>query len=470
MAGFSAGDFEVQEDRRSDIGAVPTPTPKANSAAALSSVASAFGTASQGIGVLGQMERREQASEREQARLSRQQEMDALKASDREFSNRYALGLDTIAQGHLSGQLNDTQRASAVIKLKRQLISEGANSKDLLDIEAKTLKTISGKALAESSFQDQVEDKENELYLNNPNFFLGADATPEQHEEQKDEMFRSMAEDKLLMEEKRKADRAVARSQLGSAEREEKEREAEEVQIKLINKSLGEFPERAATRIKSLHDTYVRERAELGEATARNNFQVAADKFFLEAEMTANDAASRTKSGIPIQKQAFMDTVTGIKEHVMANLGDARITETMTKIVAEQKAKVSYSLAMKSSDSVLFSVSKDLFGPQALVNFDGLANRVKADLNNMVVTSQTREFGGPPPNIEVGSEAEEAAFTLMTDNLKAFKDGKFQGDPESLERLVSAQLAHTAASMPNLNRKEINKLIEPSSNAFTSSS
>jgi hypothetical protein len=157
----------------------------------------------------------------------------------------------------------------------------------------------------------------------------------------------------------------------------------------------------------------------------------------------------------------------------MANLGDARITETMTKIVAEQKAKVSYSLAMKSSDSVLFSVSKDLFGPQALVNFDGLANRVKADLNNMVVTSQTREFGGPPPNIEVGSEAEEAAFTLMTDNLKAFKDGKFQGDPESLERLVSAQLAHTAASMPNLNHKEINKLIEPFStpefSAFVSS-
>jgi len=406
-----AGEFghKPAERQLSDIEAVQQGVQDTSGATKMSAFAGALSTASQATGVAGNMERRSQALDKEARREARLVAREEAAELDEEYSNRYTYALDKMSHAVSSGQMSDAQARTFLTSTKRELISMGASADKLMATESKSLKTLSGKALAEGSKLDQLEDKEWDDYVASK-FTLSSSATMDEHRDQMIIMQKSQAEDLRLKAEQREVAFKKLIKDRSKAQREADERQADKLSTDGINKGLTDFMETAPQRFRAIGDTYQEERATIGEPAARANAEAAVQTFVTQSMIGANQLASTHKTGAKVQLEMFTDTVDSLQAQFLDNIGDVRLSAKLKQVQDEQKLKTSFALLNTSENTETFAAVKDLFGPNALVLFPSLGENAKADVNQFVVDSAKRKAGGPPPKLEVGSESEEVAF------------------------------------------------------------
>jgi len=442
---FNASNYGVAEGQYNPVVGVQAPVQDNSDAMAISSIASGVDQLGESAFAIKGAHDRQRVSELE-AETTRMSSA----FSDRTNKIAYA-----VSSGEKTQEWADVQMGLARDEARKQ----GLSAADLEKAEIRSLKTLHGRALLEKSKQEQLEDVEWTQYVNSE-WALPSDASLKEHKSRIAEQMESEGKDLQLAARKRAVELKRADKDLSTFEKEQADSEAEELAVEEINHELTTFTSTAPKMFIEIGKAYQQERLTIGEPAARANAERAVEAYELQVLVRANQSASKSKTGAPIQLERLTDTVTRYKSQLLDNLGDARLAKKVTEIQAEQKALTSFAILNSSEDAKVYSVAKDIFGPEAALTFTGLRERAATGVNKFVIESAKREIGGPTLSLEVGSEEEAALFKLMEGNLKAFSEGTYEGSLESLDKGVSGQLAHLAHNIPNMQTGQVNQMLK----------
>lgn len=441
---MGTNNFEQYQDRRqySDITAVQSPVQDTSSATALSAIAGGIEGVGKSAFSLYDTYRRQEAKDQKLA----------LEARDTEFSNRYNYAIDKMSFALESGEYTDLQAKTFLTSVKRELISMGADVDKLMATEAASLKTLSGKALAEGSKEKQLEDKEWETYIAS-DWALSSDATMEQHEKQLLRMHKSNARDLELATKKREAELGLIDKAGTKEEREYNKEVKKQTSIDEVNNKLDKFIHTFPNKLIGVAKQYQEEVGSLGEAQARANAEKAVQTLTTQATVAANQEASKVEGGVPAQMEVFNETVDLLKGQFLDNIGSTRLAAKITEVQKEQEVKTQFAVYNSSESIQVLKATNDML-THAMVHLGNQALDAYKSINGMFVANAKRNPGDAPATEEVGSKAQKATFKTYSDAVKAYNNGAYEGDPASLDQQISGQLAYVAANLPKLSHSQ----------------
>lgn len=436
------GQYGVQEGQYSAVTAVQSPVEDTSSATALSTIAGGIEGVGKSAFSMYDTYKKQEAKDQKLA----------LKARDTEFSNRYNYAIDKMSYALQSGEYTDLQAQTFLTSVKRELVSMGADVDKLMATEAASLKTLSGKALAEGSKEKQLEDKEWETYISS-DWALSSDATMEQHEAQIIRMHKSNARDLELAARKREAELGLIKKAGTKEEREYAKEVKKQVTIDEVNNKLDKFVQTFPNALMNVAQQYQGEVGTLGEAQARANVEKAVQTLTTQATVAANQEAARVEGGVPAQIGVFNETVDLLKKQFLDNLGSTRLSAKITEVQKEQEVKTQFAVYNSSESIQVLKATNDML-PHAMVHLGNQALDAYKSINTMFVTNAKRNPGDPPASEEVGSKAQKATFKTYSDAVKSYNNGTYEGDPTALEQQISGQLAYVAENLPRLTHSQ----------------
>jgi len=164
------------------------------------------------------------------------------------------------------------------------------------------------------------------------------------------------------------------------------------------------------------------------------------------------------EGGLPVQKAAYIDMLER-RSGFLDNLGDAKLVEKMGEVELEEQAKLKIAL-LNQENTRLSKVVTETWGPQSLVYFDQINRKAGTALNNFNVEAMTRESGDEVVSLGKDSESLEESRKVLELNVSDFLEGKHEGDPKDLDKLVSAHIARVSQDFKTLSPKEIDKSLK----------
>lgn len=449
--GFNADEFKTQERQLSDIESVQAPVQDNSEAESISaftrSVQSMTGLVSQ-VGSAVRHSRAETAAEAKAA----------AEAQDIEYSNRYDAAIEKMSAAVGSEQMSSRQAQVYLKQAKDELINLGASADALNTSEVKSLKTLSGKALAEGSLEERRQRAEEKEYQGSK--WFNASYTEEEHNAAKFKMNTSQARELSLAAKKREAEFESVQAGRDEVKRKVADQKIEDIKIEAINNLLEESPTTLTNETSRIMAKYAEEVETLGEPTARVNAERSAKLFFNGSRRAGDQLSAETRDGIPVQNDAYKRTVTEYEEVFLANLGEVNLSEKMSEVLAEQQIKTKVALYNSSASIRVNNAVTDLLGPNAANYMGELTTLAATDANDFAVATIKRELGDNPPPLVVGSEAAEAVYAQLADNLAASANGTFKGETATLKKNVSGHLAHMADNMDKLSTKEVDGMLK----------
>ena len=449
--GFNANEFKTQERQLSDVESVQAPVQDSAvtrpDSAFISSAQAITGIASQ-VGSIAQREKVQTVADAKAA----------AKAQDIEYKNRYDKAIEKMAAAVGSDQITSQQAKVYLGKAKDELINLGASADSLNTTELKSLKTLTGKALAEGTLEERRQEAEEKEYQGSK--WFNASYTPEEHEAAKFKMNSSQARELALAAKKREAEFESVQAGRDEVKRKAADQKIEDIKIEAINNLLEESPTTLTNETSRIEAKYAEEVETLGEPAARVNAERSAKLFFNGSRRAGDQLSAETRDGIPVQNDAYKRTVTEYEEVFLANLGNANLSEKMSEVLAEQQVKTKVALYNSSASIRVNNAVTDLLGPNAANYMGELTNLAATDANNFAVATIERELGDNPPPLVVGSEAAEAVYAQLADNLAASANGTYKGDPATLKKNVSGYLAHMTDNMEKLSTKEVDGMLK----------
>lgn len=465
MAG-EFGQFKAPERQLSDIESVQAPVQDDSSAAALSSIAQ--GVQSAGSAFTSIASSYQRASAKEAKRLAEEQDI--------EYSNRYDYALEKMSAAIDSGEMNSIQARTFLRKTKQELVSMGASADKLNQTEAKTLKTLSGKSLAEGTEEERAQAAFEKQYVDskffNPNF------TEDEHEAAKALLVRDNS-DKLAYDAEIRA-YTLEEKQAKRDERAIKNanRKIEEANRREVNRILVNYPVTINNELARLEASYQENMSAPGanpaEVTANYRRQV--ENFFNSQEGQVRRISQESKDGLPVQSESALKTLSSYKDTALRYIGTDQYNKEMASLKEKLQVTVDYDVLNSSKSIQVAGSANRLLGQGAQYLREVFTDAAK-ELNDFTVKALEREDGGPGPIIEENTESAEALDKVLGSNLENFGKVDGLGQPmvlvEDLKPMVSGVLAYTTDSLGRVDMKTadlvVKRLADPNLGKFISS-
>jgi hypothetical protein len=446
MAGFNAGQYSTGERGYSDVESVQAPVVEnkvVEGAALLDGINSA-------VNVGASIATTYKANARAEALATE-------KEAKKSFSNQYDTSIRKYAGLVASGAMTQAQSNVYLQKDKDSLLTQGASADDLTSTELQTVKTLAGRALIEGSQEEQAQKIFDESY--NKSSYWTPNQTPIQRQigmanmkrDEQDAQSRATNMSKLALE--------AAQFEKGSNEYKAKQQEIKGEQMDYVNKLLAQTPVNASNEQQRLVAEYTANLQEMPESEARVLLENKWKGFVRTSTRTADQFAAKVEGGLPVQRKAYVDSLTAISDSFLESLGDGQVVAMDEKLLKESQGKLKVVMMNSSEDANKLQVVTDTFGPQAAVYFQGLTGKVATDFNDFNVDAMTRKDGDPAPSFGRNKETIEAARDTLSLNINDFLDGKHKGDPKNLEKLFSGHIARVSEDFKTMTTKEIDKSI-----------
>jgi len=437
---FDASKFEVGDGQYSDVVGVQAPVEKRFVGQDIQGITSALGAGYSAFTAADKAAKRAEAKEKAVG-----------------FSNRYDAELEKYSSLVSSGQMTKLQADTYLNDFKRQLVNEGASADELNQTEIAALKTISGKALLEGSAQEREEKKFEEMFMASE--YSNPYHTPEQREEAKMRMFYDRNSAALRAQERDIATLKKLKLEVGSAEYKAAEEEETRIQIDALNNMLANSPTLVTNTQAKILSQYEEDRVRLGEAQARINAENSWNQFANTSIRSAQLASNQVKGGLPVQRDAYTGMIERRGKQFLENLGDTKLLATLEEIEKEDQARVRLAILNQPNvrDSVVVS---DMYpGQQSLTFFHGLNEGAATSINNFSVDAANRNPGDRAPRFDRGKNTPAEARKALEASIKDFLDGN-GGNPENLDKLVSAHLARLSEDFKELEGSEIDAALK----------
>jgi len=464
MAG-EFGQFKAPESQLSDIESVQAPVQDDSSAAALSSIAQ--GVQSAGSAFTSIASSHQRASAKEAKRLAEEQDI--------EYSNRYDYALEKMSAAIDSGEMNSIQARTFLRKTKQELVSMGASADKLNQTEAKTLKTLSGKALAEGTEEERRQIAFEKQYVDsnffNPNF------TEDEHEAAKALLVRDNAAKTSYDAEVRAYSLEEKQAKRDERAIKNANRKIEEANRREVNRILVNYPVTINNELARLEASYQENMSAPGanpaEVTANYRRQV--ENFFNSHAGQIRRISQESKDGLPVQSESALKTLSSYKDTALKYIGTDQYNKEMAGLKEKLQVTVDYDV-LNSSKRIQVADSANRLLGQGAQHLRGVFTDAGKELNDFIVKALEREDGGPGPIIEENTESAEALDKVLGSNLENFGKVDGLGQPmvlvEDLKPMVSGLLAYTSDSLGRVDMKTadlvLKRLTDPNLGKFIS--
>lgn len=438
---FDASKFGVQERGLSDIESVQAPVQDNSKAMAMQGVA-------QGVGdFVGSAFSIKEGYQKQEAA-----------AASTRFSNEYDSAIEKYSAAVSSGDMTRLQADTYLGQVKAGLVNQGAIANDLNKTEIAALKTLSGKALLEGSAEEREEKRAEDLY-NNSNYF-NPYYSDEEKEAAKSKMFSDMNQRAADASEIDRLSLEAKRYEKGTNDYKKSQRNLREKQIDVLNTALTGAPALVSNEQASITAQYESDKEEFGEAQARLNAENSWNTFKNPLIRSAELGANQVEGGLPVQKAAYIDMLER-RSGFLDNLGDAKLVEKEKAVQAEEEARMKIAIINQSENTKTLKAVTDGFGgPQALAYTGELTRKAFTDINEGHVEASMRAPGDPAPFFGRSKETLEEARKVMGLSVSDFLDGKYEGDPKNLDKLVSGHIARVSQDFKTLSTKEIDESLK----------
>jgi len=464
MAG-EFGQFKAPESQLSDIESVQAPVQDDSSAAALSSIAQ--GVQSTGSAFTSIASSYQRASAKEAKRLAEEQDI--------EYSNRYDYALEKMSAAIDSGEMNSIQARTFLRKTKQELVSMGASADKLNQTEAKTLKTLSGKSLAEGTEEERRQIAFEKQYVDsnffNPNF------TEDEHEAAKALLVRDNAAKTSYDAEVRAYSLEEKQAKRDERAIKNANRKIEEANRREVNRILVNYPVTINNELARLEASYQENMSAPGanpaEVTANYRRQV--ENFFNSHAGQIRRISQESKDGLPVQSESALKTLSSYKDTALKYIGTDQYNKEMAGLKEKLQVTVDYDV-LNSSKRIQVADSANRLLGQGAQHLRGVFTDAGKELNDFIVKALEREDGGPGPIIEENTESAEALDKVLGSNLENFGKVDGLGQPmvlvEDLKPMVSGLLAYTSDSLGRVDMKTadlvLKRLTDPNLGKFIS--
>jgi hypothetical protein len=436
---FDASKFGVQERQLSDVEAVQAPVQDNSKAMAMSGIAQSVGD------FVGSAFSIKEGYQKQEAAAARTR-----------FGNEYDSAIEKYSGAVSSGEMTRLQADTYLGQVKADLVTQGASADDLNKTEIAALKTLSGRALLEGSAEERAEKKAEEIY-NNSNYF-NPYHSEEEKEAAKAKLFSDMNQKAADDSEIDRLSLEAKRYEKGTNDYKKAQRNLKEKQIGILNTALTGAPALVSNEQATIVAQYESDKVEFGEAQARLNAENSWNTFKNPLIRSAELAANKIEGGLPVQKAAYIDMLER-RSGFLDGLGDANLVKKMREVEAEEQAKLQIAL-LNQEHTRVSKVVTDTWGPQSLVYFDQMNSKAATSLNNFNVEAMTRDEGDEVVSLGRDKESLEEARKVLELNVSDFLEGKHEGDPKNLDKLVSAHLARVSQDFKTLSDKEIDKSLK----------
>lgn len=445
MPGFSAGQFGVGERAFSDVEEVQAPVVDKSSLVE----GEAY---TQGVMALGEDIFNGVAAYQQSSRLAATAKA---KEDEKSFGNQYDQSIRKFSTLVSSGQISQDQATVYLGREKDRLLNMGASADDLTSTELQTTKTLAGRALVEGSREEQAQKALDKKY-DGSSYFV-----PNQSPEERQLGMVQMREDELDAEarsiEMSRLSLESARLDKGSKEYTGKQREIKEKQMEYVNKLLSQAPINASNEQKRLVADYEANLQKMSESEARVVLENKWKGYVRSSTRTADQFAARVEGGLPVQRTAYVDTLTAISDSFLESIGQGQVVAMEEKLLKEKQGRLKVAILNSSEDVQKLQVVTDILGPGAAAYFQGLTSKAATHLNDFNVDVMTREEGDPAPSFGKDKQTLEDARTTLTLTISDFLDGKHKGDPKNLEKLFSGHVARVSEDFKTMTSKEMDK-------------
>ncbi len=433
-----SGEFDqyaAAEPRLSDRVGVQQGVGDSSSATRMSAFAGIAQPASQAMGLYGEYERG-------QEREAKEQDAQARATQKMAFSNEYSQLIDTVSAGKESGQLSDTQVRAALTRAKRDLISRGASADDLMSTEIKSLKTVAGMALTEETPEEVAEKKRYADFAGSKYWEYGA--SKEKQDQNRRAYEKARVKNKGMDLELEEAQLAMARKQMSEAERATAENNLIKAQRNKIQGVLKDYPLTFYNELQGIRQEVASVRETQGDGAASALLKQKVNEVRDTHLNNISNIAAQTATGLPAQHGLATETINRLAESVLTYEGSG---DELTEVQAERdlllaKAEIA---ALEDMETLTTTVVESLLPGSAVLLNNDLVNRVTS-AKGLIIASQERTDGGPPPDLNPNTEKGRAMVEITEDMLEEVgevdKSGRVRIDPSVTGKNVSAHLAY----------------------------
>lgn len=413
--------YGVEERRYSDVEAVQAPVEDTSAATAMSGIANGISAFAQGVGDYLSYDKAQKKAE--------------AAALENEYSNRYDYAIDKMSAAIDSGEMTSSQARAFLVKTKRELISMGASADKLNESEAKSLKTLTGKVLAEGTAEEasqkQFEKDFNASPYNDP------EAGEDEQEINKARFRTARSKSIARQEEIDELNLVIKRNEKNASVRKEAEAQLREVVKGELNDVLRDQPTIIKNEVAGIRKAYQQEVFELGEAKAKSNFVQRLERYRNAQASVIERKASQVEGSFPLQHKVAVDNLNKMVDTEIKYVGDAEANK-FRKEALETSKLTTQALLSEDVEVQVAGALSDLLGPSVLVGTGIATNAAKSATKT--VTSLLKDT---PQIIEGSEDAESYDTHILAPNLQLYKQGRLE-DSSALRKQVSQILKYSA--------------------------
>jgi len=348
----------------------------------------------------------------------------------------------------------------------------GASADTLNQVEAKSLKTLSGKALSEGTEEERADAAFEKDFIasgyNNPTH------TPEQREQAKLDFQARRDSDNAWAATSRKYELEKLQAGSDKIARDRAERKIEEHNREAINNLLVSQPTLVNNELSTIEINYNKAINQgVPEAEAMSAYKQDIEAYFNGQEAQIRRIAQESKDGLPVQKDAALSNLAAMKTTALKYVGTTEYNKELGLIKTRLEAETDLAIINSSRSAFVASRVLNMAGPAA-IHLQELTTSQMTDLNYVYVDMATRQDGDPPPRILEGTAEAEALDAVLGENLSRMDEvgdnGEFVVSREGLRSQVTGVLAYTADALGRADGKTanlvINRLTDPNLGEF----
>ena len=415
MSNFSA--FKVPERQFSDITQVQRPVEDTSGATAMSAIAQGISSTASSAAAIHQ----------DAERIEKKQAKADAEAAELGFAQDFGETLNSVAGGLHTGELTDLQARSALTKKRRELVSQGADPRELDKQEASKMKTMAGKILSEGTLEQQAFKAQIKEYQSSNYYSIYA--SEEENLDNFQEWERSKADDVAYQAQQRIHTRKMNDLNLSKAEREDEAALAKEETKGFLEKKVISAPRLINNSIKDIVKS--------------------ADSKFTSGEINSAEREAMIKSGLEMEQAKFLsdinithvksegqfselagaatDQVNNLFNAALKNIGDAKIIEALERQIELETLKTAAIVQAGSPSTKLSAAIAYL--TQGAVGLE-LNMNAKKEANTLIKNALERNPGGDGVNdFSVGAGDTQKAksvnnyFKSILNNIKNLSEG-----------------------------------------------